>query len=298
MNERVDGRRGEFAIEIRSLTKRFSRFALEDVTLNVKQGYITGLVGANGAGKSTLIKAMLGMSVPLAGEVRLFGEPLAGKEDALKERIGYVADDSHFYEHLSIGAMKSVYAPFYRKWDERLFRRYLERFELSPKATIRSLSKGMKMKLALAFALSHQAELLIMDEPTAGLDPVFRRELLDILAELMLDERQTILFSTHITTDLDRIADYIAFLHQGKLAFHESKEEVFDRYAIVRGDLSLLDADVRRLFVGIRESSVGFEALTSNRMEAERLLAEYARIERASLEDIMYLTAKGVPAHG
>jgi ABC-type multidrug transport system, ATPase component len=285
-------------IEVRNVTKRYSRFALEEITLNVKQGYITGLVGANGAGKSSLIKLLMGMSLPLAGEVRLFGEPLAKKEAELKERIGYVADDSHFYEHLSIHAMKSIYAPFYRKWDDRLFRRYLDRFGLSPKALIRSLSKGMKMKLALAFALSHQAELLIMDEPTAGLDPVFRRELLDILAELMLDERHTILFSTHITTDLDRVADYIAFLHQGRLVFHQSKEEIFDRYAVVRAENSLLDADVRRSFVGIRETPVGFEALTSDREEAERLFSGFARIERATLEDIMFFTAKGVPVHG
>ncbi|MBB6633031.1 ABC transporter ATP-binding protein [Cohnella thailandensis] len=285
-------------IEVRNVTKRYGRFALEDITLNVKQGYITGLVGANGAGKSSLIKLLMGMSLPLAGEVRLFGEPLAKNEAELKERIGYVADDSHFYEHLSIQAMKSIYAPFYRKWDDRLFRRYLDRFGLSPKALIRSLSKGMKMKLALAFALSHQAELLIMDEPTAGLDPVFRRELLDILAELMLDERHTILFSTHITTDLDRVADYIAFLHQGRLVFHESKEEIFDRYAVVRAENSLLDADVRRSFVGIRETPVGFEALTSDREEAERLFSGFARIERATLEDIMFFTAKGVTVHG
>ncbi|MFC4596905.1 ABC transporter ATP-binding protein [Cohnella hongkongensis] len=285
---------GNSVIEVRRLTKNYKRFALKDVTLDIKQGFITGLIGANGAGKSTLIRLMMGMSVPSGGEVRVFGQSFAAHEADIKERIGYVADESHFYEHMTIGGMKSVYAPFYKKWDEKLFGRYLERFELSPKARIRSLSKGMKMKLGLAFALSHQADLFIMDEPTAGLDPVFRRELLELLAELMLDERKSILFSTHITTDLDRIADYIAFLNRGELVFNESKEGVFERYAIVKAGKELLDADVRRVFVGIRETSAGFEGLVDNRKEAERLFAGFAQLERPTLEDIMFFTAKGV----
>ena len=284
-------------VELRNLDKRFKRFVLNDITLDVKQGFITGLIGANGAGKSTLIKLMMGMSLPDAGEVRIFGESLRTNEAEIKERIGYVADDCHYYEHLSIDTMKGIYAPFYKKWDDRLFNSYLERFELSSKSKIRSLSKGMKVKLSLAFALSHQADLLIMDEPTAGLDPVFRRELLDILAELMLDERKSILFSTHITTDLDRVADYIAFLNRGSLVFNESRERLFDRYALIKAENGLLDADVRRLFIGIRETPNGFEALTGNRQEAERLFAGHARIERPTLEDIMFYTDRGVATH-
>ncbi|RJE86832.1 ABC transporter ATP-binding protein [Paenibacillus sp. 1011MAR3C5] len=287
----------QHVIEVRNLTKRFKRFALEDINLDIRQGYITGLIGVNGAGKSTLIRLAMGMAVPTAGEVRVFGHSIRQQEAELKERIGFVADDSHFYEQLTIGMMKNIYAPFYKKWDDRLFKRYLDRFELSPKAKIQSLSKGMKMKLSLALALSHQADLLIMDEPTAGLDPVFRRELLELLAELMLDERKSILFSTHITTDLDRVADYIAFLHKGNLVFNESKEQIFDRYGLVKGDKELLDADIRKLFVGIRETAVGFEALTDNRKSVEPFLADHAQIERPTLEDIMFLTAKGAAAH-
>lgn len=287
----------DHVIEMRQVAKTFKRFALEGIDLQVKQGFVTGLIGANGAGKSTLIKLMMGMLLPQSGEIRLFGKSLQDAEAEIKERIGYVADDCNFYEHLTVGAMRGIYAPFYRRWDEGQFRRYLDRFELSPKARIKSLSKGMRMKLSLALALSHQAELLIMDEPTAGLDPVFRRELLDLLADLMLDERKTILFSTHITTDLDRVADYIAYLNRGKLVFNESKEQVFDRYALVKAGRELLDADVRRWFVGIRESGAGFEALTDRRPEAERLFGEHALIERPTLEDIMYFTAKGEESH-
>ncbi len=285
---------GNSVIDVRNLTKNYKRFALKDVTLDIKQGFITGLIGANGAGKSTLIRMMMGMSVPSGGEVRVFGQTFDVHEADIKERIGYVADECNFYEHMTVAAMKNVYAPFFKKWDERLFGHYLDRFELSSKAKIRSLSKGMKMKLGLAFALSHHADLLIMDEPTAGLDPVFRRELLELLSELMLDERKTILFSTHITTDLDRIADYIAFLNRGKLVFNESKEQIFERYALVKAGKELLDADVRRVFVGVRETSAGFEGLVDNRREAERLFSGFARLERPTLEDIMFFTAKGV----
>lgn len=287
----------QHVIEVRNLTKRFKRFALEDIQLDIRQGFITGLIGANGAGKSTLIRLIMGMAVPAAGEIRVFGRSVQKQEAEIKERIGFVADDSHFYEQLTIGMLKTIYAPFYKKWDDRLFKRYLDRFELSPKAKVQSLSKGMKMKLSLALALSHQADLLIMDEPTAGLDPVFRRELLELLAELMLDERKSILFSTHITTDLDRVADYIAFLHKGSLVFNESKEGLFDRYGLVKGSNELLDADVRKLFVGIRETGTGFEALTDNRQSVESLLDGHAQVERPTLEDIMFYTAKGAAAH-
>ncbi|MBN2981402.1 ABC transporter ATP-binding protein [Cohnella algarum] len=284
-------------IETRGLSKQFARFALKDVSLEIKQGFITGLIGPNGAGKSTLIRLLMGMAVPGAGEIRIFGKPMPADEAAIRERIGFVSEECNFYEHLSIAAMKRVIAPFYGRWDDKRFNDYLERFELHPKAKIRSLSKGMKMKLSLCFALSRGADLLVMDEPTAGLDPVFRRELLDILADLMLDEGHSILFSSHITTDLDRIADYIVFIHQGKLVFNESRERVFEKYALVKAAPELLDRDVRKLFVGIRETAIGFEGLTERREEALRLFGKSAVLEKPTLEDIMFFTAKGGRQH-
>lgn len=151
------------------------------------------------------------------------------------------------------------------------------------------------MPLPLLFL--HEAELLIMDEPTSGLDPVFRREMLDILADMMQNERNSIIFSTHITTDLDRIADYIAFINRGKLVFNEAKDDVLDRYVIVKGDSQLLDSDVRKKFVGIRETAVGFEGLVDNRQEAEHLFGNYAVLNKPSLEDIVYFTTKGGRVH-
>lgn len=285
------------AIELRNLTKVYPEFTVDNISLDVKQGYITGLIGPNGVGKSSLIKMMLGMIHPDSGSVKILGCDMPKQEVDIKQRIGIVSDDCFYYEHLTIRDSKKMIAPFYQKWDEKKFNRLLEQFELSPKKKIKDLSKGMKIKFSLAVALSHEAELLIMDEPTSGLDPVFRREMLDLLAEMMQDERNTIIFSTHITTDLDRIADYIAFINRGKLVFNEAKDDIFERYAIVKGDLELLDSDIRNKFVGIRETAVGFEGLVDNRQEADQLFGNYAILEKPSIEEIIYFTTKGGRVH-
>lgn len=285
------------AIELRNLTKTYNQFTVDNVSLDVKKGYITGLIGPNGVGKSTLIKMMLGMIRPDSGSVKILGCAMPEHEVDIKQRIGIVSDDCFYYEHLTIRDMKEMIAPFYKKWSNTKFNGLLEQFELSPKKKIDELSKGMKIKFSLAVALSHEAELLIMDEPTSGLDPVFRRELLDLLGDMMQDERNTIIFSTHITTDLDRIADYITFINRGKLVFNESKDEVFERYAIVKGDLQLLDSDIRSNFIGIRETDVGFEGLVNNRQDALQLFGNYVVFDKPSLEDIIYYTAKGGRIH-
>lgn len=285
------------AIELRNLTKTYPQFTVDHISLDVKQGYITGLIGPNGVGKSTLIKMMLGMIRPDSGSVKILGCDMPKQEIDIKQRIGIVSDDCFYYEHLTIRDSKKMIAPFYKKWNEKKFNSYLEQFELSPKKKIQDLSKGMKVKFSLAVALSHEAELLIMDEPTSGLDPVFRREMLDLLADMMQDERNSIIFSTHITTDLDRIADYIAFIHRGKLVFNEAKDEVLERYAIVKGDLQLLDSDIRNKFVGIRETPVGFEGLVDNRQEAAQLFGNYAVFDKPSIEEIIYFTTKGGRIH-
>ncbi|QWU13895.1 ABC-2 type transport system ATP-binding protein [Paenibacillus sophorae] len=279
-------------VEIREVSKSFEQFALDQVRFEVKKGFITGLIGPNGAGKSTLIKIMMDMVRPSGGEVRIFGSTLA-ENPGLKDRIGYVSDENYFYESMTIRNMGKMLAPFYKHWDNAAFTRYLEMFELSEKSKIKNLSRGMKMKFSLAVALSHHAELLLMDEPTAGLDPVFRRELLDLLGEQILDENKSIVFSTHNTNDLDRIADYIIFMNRGKVVFSDSKDEVLERYVMVKGGSELLDKDVRKYFVGVREGAHGFEALAPDRREAVRAFQGNALLEAPTLEDIMYFTVKG-----
>ncbi|MBH5319546.1 ABC transporter ATP-binding protein [Paenibacillus sp. GSMTC-2017] len=284
-------------IEVRNVSKSYLEFSIKDVSLDIKKGFITGLIGANGAGKSTLINMILGIVRPKSGSIQLFGMDMPKHEVELKQRIGIVSDDCYYYEHLTIEDTKRIIAPFYRKWDETKFRNCLDQFELSPKKKVGDLSKGMKVKFSLAIALSHEAELLIMDEPTSGLDPVFRRELLDILADIIQDEQKSIIFSTHITTDLDRIADYITFVNRGQIVFSDVKDDVLGRYSIVKGGKELLDPDIRRQFVGVRETAVGFEGLVADRKKAAELFGDYALLEKPSLEDIMYFTAKGGPEH-
>ena len=210
----------ENVVELKNVTKKFKDFSVKNIDLQVKQGFVTGFIGANGAGKSTTIKMMMNLLRPDVGEIKLFGLDYKKHEKAIKERIGFVYDGNVFFEGLNLKDIKRIVAPAYKHWDDTLFYQYIEKFELPLNKAIKTFSKGMQMKASLAIALSHHAELIIMDEPTAGLDPIFRRELLDLLQELMIDGNRTIFFSTHITTDLDRIADYIAFIQSGELVFN------------------------------------------------------------------------------
>jgi len=198
-------------------------------------GYIMGLIGPNGAGKTTTIKLIMNLLRRDDGEIRIFGKDNLEYEMEIKSRIGFVYDTPTFYEHLNLKQMKNIIAPFYKNWDEVLFQRYIKEFELPLKRKVKALSRGMLMKFALPIALSHHAELIIMDEPTSGLDPVFRRELLDILSALIQDEKKSILFSTHVTSDLERIADYITFINRGKVVFSRTRDEIFEKYGVVKG---------------------------------------------------------------
>jgi ABC-2 type transport system ATP-binding protein len=200
-------------LELQNVTKKFPGFTLQDVSFSLEPGYIMGFIGANGAGKSTTIKLIMNLLRRDSGEIRVFGLDISKHENEIKNRIGFVYDENHFYEELTIREMKTIIAPFYRDWDDNVYKRLLKDFELPEKQRIKNLSKGMKMKFSLAIALSHHAELLLMDEPTSGLDPLIRSDLLEILADVIQDERRSVLFSTHITSDLDRIADYITLPH-------------------------------------------------------------------------------------
>lgn len=278
----------ENVIELKNVTKHFKGFSVKNINLQVKQGFVTGFIGANGAGKSTTIKMMMNLLKADAGEVKVFGLDYKTHEKAIKERIGFVYDGNVFFEGLNLKDIKRIVAPAYKNWDDTLFYQYVEQFELPMNKAVKTFSKGMQMKASLAIALSHHAELILMDEPTAGLDPIFRRELLNLLQELMIDGNRTIFFSTHITTDLNRIADYIAFIQKGQLVFNKSIHDVTENYAIVKGRVDLLDRDTEQAFVHIHRASTGFEALTDNISAVKNIFGESVIIDPASLEDIMY----------
>lgn len=273
-------------VTFRNVTKKRKDFSIDDVNITIPQGYITGFIGPNGSGKTTTIQMMMDILQIEQGEIEIFGT--SHKNHHNKQKIGFVYDDLYMYEEFNIKKMKSVISPLYDNWNEDLFQTYLRTFELPFKKKIKHFSKGMKMKCSLLFALVHEPEFIVMDEPTAGLDPIFRRELLELLQGMMVRENQTIFLSTHITTDLDQIADHIIFIHQGKVQFQKSMEEVREQYHVLKGKTTMLDDDIRSLFVGVQESEVGFSALFAGDPSLFDAFQNDIVIEKATLEDIMY----------
>lgn len=277
-------------VEFHDVSKQRKNFSIHKLNFSIPKGFITGFIGPNGSGKTTTIQMMMDIFQLDEGDIFIFGT--SHKKSQLKQNIGFVYDDLYMYEEMTIKKMKSFIAPLYHNWNEKLFQTYLEQFELPLKKKLKHFSKGMKMKCSLLFALAHEPEFLVMDEPSAGLDPIFRRELLELLQELMIRENQTIFLSTHITTDLDRVADYIIFINEGEIVFQKSMEELHEHFHIVKGKRELLDADTRTMFTGIKESEIGFTALFEG---DPSLFSEFNGelvIEKATLEDIMYFIVK------
>ena len=283
----------ENALALSGVQKTFKDFSLKDVSFELPKGYVMGLVGPNGAGKTTLIKLIMNLMAPEAGEIKILGHDSRSQEAEAKARIGFVYDVMPFYSDVSLWNTKRAIAPFYENWNEGLFLELAGTFELPLKKKVKSLSQGMRTKFALALALSHGAELLILDEPTTGLDPVFRRELLHGLSGLLQDEGKSVLFSTHITSDLERIADYVTFIRDGSVLLTDSREELREVWGVVRGDertVSALDPTILR---GIRRHSHGLEALTSDANAARLAIGDIGVVERASFEDMVILLDQG-----
>lgn len=280
-------------LEVKDLCKKYKNFFLENINFSLDRGFIMGFIGPNGAGKSTTIKLIMNLIRKNAGEVKIFGLDHIKHEREVKEKIGFVYDENYYYEELTTEEMKRVIAPFYKNWDEGVFQKYMKDFNLSLKQKIKELSKGMKMKFSLALALSHKAELIIMDEPTSGLDPIVRSELLDILYETIQDENKAILFSTHITTDLDKISDYITFINEGQMIFSDPKDEVLERYRILKGGKEVLTEEVKQYCIGLKIHNFGFEGLTENTIKIKSILGNQIIYEKPTLEDIMLYTVRG-----
>ena len=228
-------------LEINGLSKSYQTFSLDNVSFSLPEDCIAGFIGINGAGKSTTIRTILGLAKKSSGTVTVFGKDFAQNEKELKNRIGVVLDEGYFYDDLTMSEMKSVIAPAYSDWSEKDYQTNMERFSLNPRQKITTLSRGMRMKFALTLALSHNADLLIMDEPTSGLDPLIREQLLDILSAFMKQGGKGVLFSTHITSDLEKIADLLILIHAGRIIFQQDKDELLDRHRIIKGDGKFLN---------------------------------------------------------
>lgn len=293
LRETVSSVGTESILTVEKLTKHFKDFSLRDVSFQLPRGYIMGFIGPNGAGKSTTIKLIMNLLRKDYGQIKVFGLDNLKHELTIKDRIAIVFDENYYYEELTLREMARVVASFYKRWETQTFEKYLKEFELNPKQKIKELSKGMKMKFSLAIALSHGAELLILDEPTAGLDPLVRSELLDILAALIQDERKSVFFSTHITSDLDKIADFVTFIHNGEIVLSAPKDDILENYGVVKGDNVLLNDETKRLFIGIKTNPFGFAGLVQDKEKARRCFQKQALIEKPTLEDIMLYTVRG-----
>ena len=244
------GTRPTLALSVTGLTKHYdSGFTLDDVTFDLPSGYIMGLVGPNGAGKSTLIKLILNMTTRDAGRIEVLGLDAMADEERAKEQLGVVLDSSYFIEYMTVDAVERTSSPMYPLWDHNLFDAYLRRFGLGRNKKIKDLSRGMQMKLMLAVALSHDAKLLILDEPTSGLDVLSRDELMDILSDYVADGGHSVIFSTHITADLERCADFLAYITNGMLYYSGPKDEFEDAFRLVKGGPDELTDGLRRAMV-------------------------------------------------
>lgn len=280
------------AIEVKGLTKRYQDFALDHVSFQVPAGSIVGFIGENGAGKSTTIKAILDLIHPDSGEITLLGEPDGAGRKVVKEQIGVVFDESYFPDNLHTRDINQMMKKIFRNWEEEKFRGYLKEFELPEKKSIKEFSRGMKMKLSIAVALSHQTRLLILDEATSGLDPIIRNEILDIFLDFIQEEDHTVFLSSHITSDIEKISDYILLIHRGKILFFENKDKLIYDYGVVHGTKEQLAKLRPEQVVSIRENSFEAEALVKNRQELKTEHPELT-MDRASIEDILLFIVKG-----
>ena len=274
----------ENAIEVKGLSKKYNTFSLDNINLVVPKGYIVGLIGENGAGKSTTIKSILNLIQKDSGTIQIFNQDHAKHEKELKEDIGIVFDESHFPEQLTGKDLNLIMKNIYRNWDTPLYMNYLHQFNIPEKKIIKEFSRGMKTKLSLAVALAHHPKLLILDETTSGLDPIVRNEILDIFLDFIQDEEHSILMSSHITTDLEKVADYIIFLHQGKIIFSDAKDDLLTDYAIIKcneKDFNLIEpVDI----IKYKKSAYQYEVLIKNKKQLTRKYPNLI-IDAASIED-------------
>lgn len=283
----------ENILELKNVTKKYSEFTLDNISFSLKRGYIMGFIGENGAGKTTTIKLIMNIISKDGGTIKVLGKDNISFEREVKEKTGFVYDDCFYYENISIIDNAKIFSGFYKEWDWQIFKNYLSKFSLREKDKVKTLSRGNKMKFAIAIALSHKAEFLILDEPTSGLDPVMRRDILDILQDLMEDEKIGILISSHITSDLEKIADYITYIRKGRIVFSESMEEIKDGFKIIKGSKELAEVIDKSLIYGFRKSAVGFEALTNHLQDFDSSVVKQLIVESPTLDEIMIFMNKG-----
>ena len=282
----------ENAIEIRNLSKEYRDFSLKNLSLDVPRGTVLGLIGENGAGKSTLIQSMLGLIKAEYEKIELLGKQLRNQEKEIKEDIAVIFDVSHYNPEYTPAFIGKMLKKVYRNWDMEKYEAYLSRFGLPSDKKLKKFSKGMKMKLEFAIAFSHKPRLLILDEATSGLDPVFRDEILELIREFTEEEDHTVVISSHITSDLDKVADYIAFLHEGKLQFVKSYDELQNDYGVLHCGKDFFESLREEDIVSFKKEPYEYKVLVRNRNGILSVFPDL-EMEKASVEDIMLMYVKG-----
>ncbi|MBQ1171504.1 MAG: ABC transporter ATP-binding protein [Lachnospiraceae bacterium] len=273
-------------VELKGVTKDYGDFKLDQVSFTVPEGSVCGFIGQNGAGKTTTIKLMLDVIKADQGEIRLFGENIEKDSAHLREDIGVVFDEMGFHEFMTGRDINIMMKNIYKNWDEEMFFDYLKRFSLPSRKQCGDFSRGMRMKLQIAVALSHHAKLLIMDEPTSGLDPIVRNEMLQIFREFVIEEDHTILLSSHITGDLEKLADEVVFINAGKIVLAGNKDDILEKHGLLKCKKSELEKISEPLIVNVQPGTFGVEVLVNDRKACEKLYSQMV-IEPATLEDIM-----------
>ena len=281
-------------LEIKDLCKTYpkSGFTLNNVNMALPKGAIMGFVGENGAGKTTTINCLLQTLVPDSGSIQIFGQDFHDDSIWARDEIGVVYDSNCFGASLNAKSIAHVMGSVYSKWDKPLFQAYLRRFQLKEKQIIKEYSRGMTMKLSLAVALAHHPRLLIMDEATGGLDPIVRDEVLDILLDFVQDEEHSVLLSSHITSDLDKIADYICFIHEGNILLCESKENLLVNYGLLRLKTAQFAQIEKEDIIAVRKHDLSIDVLVTNQKKAQKKYPDVV-IDQVSTEEVMLLLVKG-----
>lgn len=277
-----------YALEVEHVGKSYEKFVLQDINFRLEEGLIMGLIGTNGAGKTTLIHMILGL-LKKSGTIKICGFDTEQDEKKAKDLCGFVLDDNPFLKPVSAIGNARMFGTYYSDWDEKKFLSYCKKFDVDVKKPLMKLSQGTVTKFQLAFALSHNAKLLVFDEPSAGLDPIFRRELIDLMYEIIMEGDRSVIFSTHLTQDLDNVADYITMLHNGQQLFSMSKDELLDKYLLVKGRKEQLLQLPSGCVVASKDAETFSEALiekSGNPLEAQLTTM------RPTIEDIMFYLVK------
>lgn len=275
------------AVEIKNLRKNLGDFKLDIEYLNIPEGYITGFIGPNGSGKTTTIKLIMNMINKDRGSIEIFGDDYKRDDISIKENIGYVGDIPGYFQESKLSSIKNSISRFYKNWDEDLYKEYIQKFQLNESKVYKKLSKGQMKKFELAMSLSHHPKILIMDEPTANLDPLVRNEFLEILQDRIEKENMTVFYSTHITSDLDKVGDYIVFIYDGKIILSGEKDSLIEKHRIVKGKTELINDETKNIFVKLNNKSIGFEGLVYDKDEAYEIFGDEVIYDKPNLEDIL-----------